>query len=347
MSSNSIIINFNALRKNIIQSFVEDFIEHFLPDLHKDIDFSVEPEFPEGNVKATFVKGASKDDDIYDKFFIVRLKNGKNYPILVHIAIDYYAPKTCVEEMQCYYYRIYDHCECDVTVLSIFIHRQKYYYNICKKIIEGTKTIFEFSHHIGDIKENADEMKYFSLWANLYIFQAKANYDSLSSFKNEILEDLKSRVYFNIVAVDIIVLIQTSMNLLKHPERYIWRWYIMKGSFFLDFLSDTTRSERNNSDTTTFFDKAVKELIAQKEVIKAAVLQEIEEDVAQYEAILTHKRAKKEAVLGRVSPKDKLLLKVFGKESQDAALQKTKEQILELQMLKIPNTLLLSHTLFF
>ncbi len=96
-----------------------------LSDIYKDKDgvFSVAPEFLERELHTLFADEERKGKKISDKLIKVRLKNGADSFILVHVEIEGDAPSYDPRVFK-YYYRIYDRYETDITTLLIYVGDQ-------------------------------------------------------------------------------------------------------------------------------------------------------------------------------------------------------------------------------
>jgi len=93
--------------KIIINELFEQFIEFFIPEIYDFIDFSIKPKLLDNEFKALFPESES-DDRRIDRLFEVKLKNGEEKWILLHIEIQSYEDKDFSKRMYHYYSRIFD-----------------------------------------------------------------------------------------------------------------------------------------------------------------------------------------------------------------------------------------------
>jgi hypothetical protein len=93
--------------KQIIEDFLESFLEFFFPRLHADIDFSRGYE-----IKSRELYKLLKEQEIgkryADGLIKVYLKNGSERWLLIHIEVQNYREKDFARRMFVYYYRIFD-----------------------------------------------------------------------------------------------------------------------------------------------------------------------------------------------------------------------------------------------
>ena len=78
-------IPYDKLWKSIISEHFEDFLAMFLPELHKEVDFSIPFKFLEQELKALLVGKTNKE---VDKLVGVQLKNGFEKWVYVHIEVE-------------------------------------------------------------------------------------------------------------------------------------------------------------------------------------------------------------------------------------------------------------------
>ncbi len=113
--------NFDAHWKIIITELFEDFVQFYLPELYPEIDFSVSPESLQQELEQMIKDEEMKGKIINDKLIKVKLKNGKEQYILIHIEIQSYKDETFQQRMFRYFSRIYDaHPNKDITAIAIY-----------------------------------------------------------------------------------------------------------------------------------------------------------------------------------------------------------------------------------
>ena len=100
-------ISRDALWKGIIEELFQDFMGFFYPDHYDLFDFSVPPEFLDKELQKLFPESQTTQGRV-DILAKVRLKDGTESWILIHIEIQGYRDKHFGQRMFGYFYRIYD-----------------------------------------------------------------------------------------------------------------------------------------------------------------------------------------------------------------------------------------------
>ena len=286
-----LIIDFDARWKELIYAFVEEFIQYFLPDLYEDVDFSVAPEFLEQELHKLFADEERKGKKISDKLIKVRLKNGEDSFILVHVEIEGDAPTSYPREVFKYYYRIYDRYETDITTLVIYVGDQvPLVHNVYNRNTYGTKLSFAFTSYLVKSQNEVDLLASrnicaLAVLANLYVLQSKHDYSKRYSFKRELLNLLLERNYSRKSIVDIFAFIRLLMLLPSELEQKL----ITEISPTMKFVSQA-RIAFFNEHAVEVYGKTFEQLIAEKEQILA-------QQQAEKEQILAQQQAEKEQII--------------------------------------------------
>jgi len=192
--------NKDEIWKNIIDKFFEEFIEFFLPDLYKDIDFNKKIIPLEQELNKLLPKSKESKRRI-DKLFQVSLKNGQENLILIHIEIQGYYDLDFSERLFSYYYRIYDRFKRNIETLAIFTDNNKNYKpNLFEKKFYGTEIIFKYDvYKILEQKEEellkSNNIFALVVLATLYSIKSNNNKDLHFEFKLRLAELLFKRNY--------------------------------------------------------------------------------------------------------------------------------------------------------
>ncbi|MFD1928818.1 Rpn family recombination-promoting nuclease/putative transposase [Sporosarcina siberiensis] len=109
----------DGLWKKVIGELFEDFILFFAPKLHTQVDFSIAPEFLDKELFQE-VTDRKKGRRFADQLAKVRLKNGEEKWILVHIEVQSTNETEFPERMFQYFYRIYDRYQ--EKIIAIAVH---------------------------------------------------------------------------------------------------------------------------------------------------------------------------------------------------------------------------------
>ncbi len=105
--------------KDIIEDLFEDFLKFFAPDLYKKVDFNYNYEFLDKEFSRFDSSSISKNRKS-DKLIRVKLKNGEEKIIFIHIEVQGYQDKDFSLRMFQYLYRIYDKYQKNIFALVIF-----------------------------------------------------------------------------------------------------------------------------------------------------------------------------------------------------------------------------------
>ena len=113
--------NFDSRWKIIITELFEDFVRFYLPQLYPDIDFSVPPESLQQELEQIIKDEKLAGKIINDKLVKVKLKNGQEEYILIHIEVQSFKDEDFQQRMFKYYCRIFDtHPSRDITAIALY-----------------------------------------------------------------------------------------------------------------------------------------------------------------------------------------------------------------------------------
>lgn len=112
------LVDQDGLWKKVIGELFEDFLLFFVPELHAQIDFGKSPDFLD---KELFQEIADKKKGrrFADRLAKVRLKNGKEQWILIHIEVQSKKETNFPERMFQYFYRIYDRHQEKIVAIAV------------------------------------------------------------------------------------------------------------------------------------------------------------------------------------------------------------------------------------
>ncbi len=114
-------MDYDSAWKEVIEKLFEDFIKFFFPDIYKDIDFNIKPQFLSGELRKLYREGTvgKRYADVLVK---VHLKDGTVRCIFIHIEVQGRKDENLPERTYVYNYRIYDHHrETNEEVVSLLI----------------------------------------------------------------------------------------------------------------------------------------------------------------------------------------------------------------------------------
>ena len=104
--------------KAALEVYFEAFMAFCFPDVHADIDWARGYEFLDKELQK-IVRDAETGRRCADKLVKVRLKNGREKWLLIHIEVQGYPDGTFEERMYIYNYRIFDRYRTDVVSLAV------------------------------------------------------------------------------------------------------------------------------------------------------------------------------------------------------------------------------------
>ncbi|MBD7986246.1 Rpn family recombination-promoting nuclease/putative transposase [Sporosarcina sp. Sa2YVA2] len=114
----------DGLWKKVIRDLFEDFLLFFSPELHAQVDFSKSPDFLQQEL---FQEVADEKEGrrMADQIVKVKLKDGAEQWILVHIEVQSKNEEDFAARMFKYFYRIYDTYEQKIVALAIMTSPHK------------------------------------------------------------------------------------------------------------------------------------------------------------------------------------------------------------------------------
>ena len=144
-------VSYDIYWKDLISLMIEDFIAFFMPDLHTQIDYSVPPVFLEQELDKLLSDLKKRGIRFCDKLVKLRLKNGKDRWIFIHIEIQKKVDSNFPVRMFIYFYRIYDKYGIegsDIESIAVFLHKiSKNKYNRFTYQSGKTKLVFDYRTH--------------------------------------------------------------------------------------------------------------------------------------------------------------------------------------------------------
>ncbi|WP_203246540.1 Rpn family recombination-promoting nuclease/putative transposase [Sporosarcina beigongshangi] len=112
------LVDQDGLWKKVIGELFEDFLLFFAPELYAQVDFNVEPDFLDKELFQE-VLDKKKGRRFADRLAKVRLKDGKEQWILVHIEVQSKKETDFPERMFQYFYRIYDRHQEKIVAIAV------------------------------------------------------------------------------------------------------------------------------------------------------------------------------------------------------------------------------------
>ena len=111
--------DYDHLWKDVITELFEEFLLFFSPELYEQVNFTIPPEFLEQELQKITVDSHSPKR-IADKLVKLRLKNGKEQWVYVHIEVQGDYKKDFPKRMFQSFYRILDKFDQNIYAIALF-----------------------------------------------------------------------------------------------------------------------------------------------------------------------------------------------------------------------------------
>ncbi len=132
--------------KKAIQRYIDKFFEFFFPEIFYDIDFSKGVKFYDKELQK-ITKDSKIGKRVADTLIEVKLKNGDEKLILIHVEVQSYPEKEFSKRMFTYNYKIYDRYEKEVVSLAILADEDESFRdNVFQRKRWGFELRFEFPY---------------------------------------------------------------------------------------------------------------------------------------------------------------------------------------------------------
>ena len=200
----------------------------FIPDLYALVDFSQKSDFLKQELHKIIAIPEKKGKKINDALVKVRLKDGTNQWVLIHIEVQGKHETSFAERMFTYYYRIYDKFKIrKITAIAIFIGESiPKNYNHFRNEYFGTEVTYKYNTYIIK-KKNEKELRKsknpfsIAVLAALHILNTKENLDNRLKLKVALVKFIKKRAEEGNFSESIVVpLVQFVINLMVlDPKR--------------------------------------------------------------------------------------------------------------------------------
>jgi len=222
-------VDHDGLWKNIITELFKEFMEFFAPELYKQIDFTKEADFLQQEL---YEKILNKEGRKYADLIVkVRLKNGEEKHILVHIEVQAIGGEEFAERMFRYFYRIYDIFDLKIHAIALLTdathktHHDTFHYSF-----HGTNLTYHYNtynFHGKDPEKLKQSSNPFALAVAAGIYASKSRNDDEKryEFKEELIK-LVLEKYSNKDNIYASALVYFIDYLLKIPEEMKKKLYV-------------------------------------------------------------------------------------------------------------------------
>jgi hypothetical protein len=201
LDDDEIVIPYDTVWKTIIVEFYADFIQFFLPDLFTKLDTSVEPVFLDQELLA-IQKELNIPKQITDKLIKVRLKDGSEQWVLIHIEIQTKFEILFSTRMYLYKAFIFAKHRLPITALAIFTRASTpKTFNIYETECFGTSLTYRYNaYRIAKQNEvaltNSDNIFSLFVLAHLYVIKTTPKkYEQRLTFKEKLFDLAKQQQF--------------------------------------------------------------------------------------------------------------------------------------------------------
>ncbi|GEN36029.1 MULTISPECIES: hypothetical protein [Aneurinibacillus] len=180
--------DYDALWKEVIEEFFEEFLHFFAPDLYEAVDFNKGYEFLEQELRTLF-PDSEAEKKYTDKLAKLYLKSGEEKWILTHIEVQGSRDLDFAERMFRYFYRVYDKYDRKIFALALFSDESPSYKPDTYKyeFFDTTLTYTYRSYKI--VEQNEEELTRsenpfsMAVLAGLYVVKSKKDINARYQFK--------------------------------------------------------------------------------------------------------------------------------------------------------------------
>ena len=235
--------------KAVVTDFFSDFILMFMPDLYEQIDFSFPPEFLEQELHNAIKDKTTK---LADKLVKVRLKNGKENWILIHIEFETRPKANIGKRMFVYCRLILD--KFDEALTAIVVYTGNYVPTVFDRYetdVFGTELRYKFNTFIVKDQNEVDLLNNqnpfaLAVLANLYVLKTQDSLEKRLTFKEKLYELAGERNYSAEKTNKLLFFIMELMKLSKELEKEFDN-YISKpvNSENMSYITNVTRNHVN------------------------------------------------------------------------------------------------------
>jgi len=219
------IIDYDTHWKEIITNLFEDFIAFFMPDAYFLIDFNQPVEFLEQELHKIVADNKKEGKVINDKLVKVKLKDGTEKWILIHIEVQSSYESDFAKRMFVYFYRIFDQYSQQITAIAIYTGQRvpkkygKYEYELL-----GTKNTYEFNTYLVKDTDEKDLQKSdnpfaLAILSNKYLHKSKTDFNKRMSFKRKLIRLTKEKKYTKRQIINLLKFIDLILYLPKKLEK--------------------------------------------------------------------------------------------------------------------------------
>ncbi len=188
-------VNQDGLWKKVIGELFEDFLLFFAPELHQEVDFSKAPDFLQQELFQEILD-QKKGTTYADQIVKVRLKNGEEQWILVHIEVEGSADTEFPKRMFKYFYRIFDKYHHEIVAFAVFTDAgdkgksSTFTYSYFGTTLDYTYNIRKVSDY--DEKELSASHRLFSkvVLATKYMHETKSQMNLRYRFKIKLIREI-------------------------------------------------------------------------------------------------------------------------------------------------------------
>ena len=217
-------VHYDELWKNIIEKLFPHFLAFFMPKLYADVDLSLGYVFLDKELQEIKLKG-KKGKNITDKLVKVRLKNGEEKWLLIHLEVQGKHEEDFGNRMFRYFYRIYDKYDVSITALALLTYKTDKLYDFNYDVYGTTHAYRYNTAYIGNYPEEdlLNDKNPFALvcLAVQYDRLYRKDEDKKFSLKRNLIRMLRDRNYGRDEIIELLEFIDLCY-LVAPPSNNIW-----------------------------------------------------------------------------------------------------------------------------
>jgi hypothetical protein len=223
-------VHYDELWKNIIEKLFPYFLSFFMPELSADVDLSQGYEFMDKELQRIKLKG-KKGKKYTDKLVKVRLKDGTEKWLLIHIEVQGKHEEDFGQRMFKYFYRIYDKHDVDITALAVLTYKtdQQYDFNYD---VYGASVSYRYNtacianYPEAELQKNQNPFALICL-AVQYDNRYRADEDKKFNLKRDMIKMLRDRGYKKEEIIELLEFIDDAIQLTDTMKNKIFDEEVM------------------------------------------------------------------------------------------------------------------------
>ncbi len=209
-------VHYDELWKNIIEKLFPHFLSFFMPELSADVDLSQGHEFLDKELQKIKLKG-KKGKKFTDKLVKVRLKDGTEKWLLIHVEVQGEHEADFGQRMFKYFYRLYDKHDVNITALAVLTYKTAQLYDFNYDVY-GTTHQYRFNTaciaNYSEAELQKNQNPFALVWlAVQYDSLYRDDEDKKFNLKRELIKMLRKRAYTKDEIIELLEFIDDALHI--------------------------------------------------------------------------------------------------------------------------------------